>query len=81
MEKTGVSSSPWYVDWQNREHASAFDVRHALTDWQLLKIYESFSDVQLLRKQVRAGQPETLLEVGCATGDLYRYLALRLPQR
>lgn len=78
MEKTGVSSSPWYVDWQNREHASAFDVRHALTDWQLLKIYESFSDVQLLRE--RAVGPATLLEVGCATGDLYRYLALRLPQ-
>ena len=78
MEKTAAVSSRWYSDWQNREHASAFDVRHALTRCQLLKIYESFSDVQLLRE--RAAGPATLLEVGCATGDLYRYLALRLPQ-
>ena len=80
MEKSVVSSSPWYIDWQNREHASAFDVRHALTDWQLLKIYESFSDVQLLRERTPADSAKTLLEVGCATGDFHRYLKLRLPR-
>ncbi len=80
MEKSVVSSSPWYMDWQNREHASAFDVRHALTDWQLLKIYESFSDVQLLRERTTADSEKTLLEVGCATGDFHRYLKLRLPR-
>ncbi len=79
MERSAVTIQEWYVDWQNREHAAAFDVRHALTDWQLLKIYESFSDVQLLREKVPPDQKKSLLEVGCATGDFYRYLRLRLP--
>jgi SAM-dependent methyltransferase len=78
MQKT--ADSPWYVDWQDRKHASVFDGRHTLTDWQLVKNYESFNDVRMLSDHFGRSRAAALLEVGCATGEFYRYLRLQFPK-
>ena len=70
----------WYQDWQHPAHAEAFDRRAHLDDRNFIRSYECFNDVRLLGERVDRRRPLTLVEVGCATGDLYRYLALQFPQ-
>ncbi|MBI3332873.1 MAG: class I SAM-dependent methyltransferase [Candidatus Omnitrophica bacterium] len=71
--------SKWYAPWQQKEHAVRFSFREALDDRNLVRLYETLNDVRLLKERFRIGPPMTLLEVGCATGDFYRYLRLALP--
>ncbi|MBI1952801.1 MAG: methyltransferase domain-containing protein [Candidatus Omnitrophica bacterium] len=76
-----VPASPlpasWYADWQNRRHVERFDHRARLTPRGLVRNFESFNDVRLLREGVAPGETLNLLEVGCATGEFYRYLQIR----
>lgn len=69
----------WYEDWQNRNHARLFDGRHRLDAKNLIRNYESLNDVCLLRQKVGSSRRLSLLEVGCATGEFYRYLKIRYP--
>jgi len=66
----------WYAPWQSSEHVTNFDYRVALDDRNLVRLYETLNDVRLFRKRFSPAQRLTLLEVGCATGDFYRYLRL-----
>ena len=70
----------WYSDWQNAEHARTFDARSRLNDRSLVLNFESFNDVRLLRDSLEPKRRMSLLEVGCATGEFYRYLRIRHPQ-
>jgi len=70
----------WYGDWQNQEHAIAFDVRAGLDRRNLIRNFESFNDVRLLKERVDCRLPLTLLEVGCATGEFYRYVRATSPR-
>ncbi len=72
--------SDWYRDWQNLEHATRFDGRSLLDPRNLLRNYEAFNDVRLLRERLDATRAMNVLEVGCATGEFSRYLGLRFPQ-
>lgn len=69
----------WYGDWQNRKHASNFDARSRLDAANLFRDYESFNDVLLLNERLDPSRKYSLLEVGCATGEFYRYLRLKHP--
>ncbi len=70
----------WYSDWQNDEHASHFDGRSSLLNRMLVRNYESFNDVRLLNDYLVRSRPTHLLEVGCATGEFYRYMRLKHPR-
>ena len=80
-----VVSSPdteqaaWYADWQHPSHAPAFDWRAPFDDRNVIRSYECFNDVRLLRERVGRSRPLRLVEVGCATGGFSRYLRLRFP--
>ena len=78
--ETGLAETRWYQDWQHQEHASRFDGRSALSERDLVRNYEAFNDVRLLNERLDRSRPVTLLEVGCATGEFYRYLRIVQPQ-
>jgi hypothetical protein len=75
-----VDLAKWWSDWQSVDHATKFDFRASVPSRVLVRDFESFSDIQLL-KEVLGGTSSShlLLEVGCATGDFYRYLGIRYP--
>ena len=75
----GPVPGKWYVDWQSEDHGHAFDGRHALNDKNLVRNYESFTDVCLLKERLDPSRRVSLLEVGCATGEFFRYLRIRYP--
>lgn len=76
IEKTDAR---WYEDWQDMEHTRQLDGRSTLPDTGLVRNYEHFSDVPLLGERLQALGATKLLEVGCATGEFYRYLYLKHP--
>ena len=83
MTQTATAPSgreTWYGDWQNREHAVHFDGRAHLSDLRLKVQMEAFSDVRLLGERLDPARSTRLLEVGCATGELHRYLRNRFPK-
>lgn len=69
----------WYTEWQSQTHAVYFDGRTALGNRNLLRNYEGFNDVRLLNERIPSGAQLSLLEVGCATGEFYRYLRVKHP--
>ncbi len=70
----------WYLDWQSAEHVELFDGRASLSSANLLRCYEAFNDVRILNERLDLNRELSLLEVGCATGEFYRYLRIRYPQ-
>ena len=70
----------WYTQWQRQTHVSRFDFRHQLDDRNLIRIYETLNDVRLLKERIDSSRSLNLFEVGCATGDFYRYLKLAFPR-
>jgi len=67
--------------WADQAHAVHFDALSGLPGFLLRRSYERFNEIQLLNEALdrRTGQTR-LLEVGCATGEMYRYLKLRHPR-
>lgn len=67
--------------WADREHAVHFDALSRVPGFVLRKAYERFNEIQMLNEMLdtRAGSVR-FLEVGCATGELYRYLRSRYPR-
>ena len=71
----------WYRDWQSSAHVRQFDFRSVMSTPNLIRSYETLNDVQLLNERVsEANGVGTLLEVGCATGEFFRYLRLKWPE-
>lgn len=70
----------WYADWQRPEHAEHFDARSRLDARNLVRNYEAFNDVRLLKERLDPSRAADLLEVGCATGEFSRYVRLRFPR-
>lgn len=73
-------AAAWYGDWQDPAHVEMFDARSRLDARNLIRNYEAFNDVRLLRERVDASRAADLLEVGCATGEFSRYLRVTLPR-
>ena len=74
-----VHPGSWYADWQHEDHAEFFDARARLSRADLIRNLEMFNDVRLLQAHVSRAAAGTLVEVGCATGEMCRYVALRYP--
>jgi SAM-dependent methyltransferase len=75
------SPNKWYADWQSAEHVRFFDFRSAMSAANLIRHYETLNDVQLLNRRVReAAGSGAFLEIGCATGEFFRYLRLKWPE-
>lgn len=70
----------WYTDWQNPDHVRRFDFRSALDRRNLVRNFESLNDVRLLNERLDRERTLNLLEVGCATGEFYRYLQVKFPR-
>lgn len=71
---SGGTGRDWYRGWQHQEHVALFDGRARLTKRQLIRNYEAFNDVRLLKEHLDPARSVTLLEVGCATGEFSRYV-------
>jgi SAM-dependent methyltransferase len=75
------TNNKWYEDWQAQKHVELFDFRSVLSDTDLIRDYERYNDVLLLNERLKKTKRSTaLLEVGCATGEFFRYLRLKYPQ-
>ena len=75
-----MTFAQWYADWQSQGHVEQFDFRIGLSDRNLVRDYESYNDVRLLNEGLNNNRDIGLFEVGCATGEFYRYLALKHPR-
>ena len=68
--------SDWLRPWQNNSHVAPFNHRSSLPYWILARELEAMADVRLLNCALsRANVTHTsVLELGCATGEMCRYL-------
>lgn len=73
-------TTPNSFAWHSFLHRDTFDFRARQPLRVLRRDYESLNDIQLLNESIRQlftslHRPVRLLEIGCATGELYRYLS------
>lgn len=61
--------------WQDNGHAKIFDCWSGYRNKGLKKIYESFNDIKIFFELKLLLQGRNFIEIGCATGELYRYLS------
>ena len=73
------SSPPSRASWAADTHADTFDYQRFVPGAVYRRIVESFNEAKLLREAVPRGRDVTLLEIGCATGELCRYVTRRYP--
>ena len=66
--------------WNHEMHASVFDYMHKRPGFILKKHYESFNEGRLLKQFASQIKGKRFFEIGCATGELYRYLDQYLPK-
>lgn len=59
--------------WESGDHVSAFSVPDSYSNSRLIKYCDQFNECQLFRTLVGTRGCLTVLDVGCATGWLYRY--------
>lgn len=71
-----------YFDaWVRTDHARLFDAWSRVPTFVLQDRFERCNEIQMLRQVlVSRNGACTLLEVGCATGEFYRYLMSRYPK-
>ena len=60
--------------WDDQTHAEHFDSLSAKPNFVLKKHYESYGEGKLLKKWKPHNGEGMLFEIGCATGELYRYI-------
>jgi len=66
--------------WQESEHADFFDARATLSARELRRCYESFNEFRLFLDHKGEIEGRLFVEIGCATGELYRYLRQYHPE-
>ena len=64
----------YYAAWSKTSHAKTFNVWAGLSLKELRKLYESYNEIRLLLENKDSINGKTFVEVGCATGELYRYI-------
>jgi len=70
----------YFEAWQDSVHADSFDGWSRLSIKELKKIYESFNEIRLFLEKQSLIRGKDFVEVGCATGELYRYLRYYFPR-
>lgn len=58
--------------WQEPEHANLFDAKAHYSLARLRRVYENFNELRLFLEHKRQIRGRTFVEIGCATGELYR---------
>lgn len=71
----------FYVAWQEEEHAFAHEYRKYFPTFILAKIFENFNEVNLI-SEIKKDRNEgfSIIDVGCATGEFFRYFSYRYPK-
>ena len=72
-------SSLFFQGWEDDEHVREFDWFSYFPTPLFLKQFEYFNEVRLLKEYFRknGAKGKTMFEVGCATGEVFRYLKKR----
>jgi len=73
-------TAPYYQPWQDPDHALNFDCWAHQSKGGLKRIYEKFNEIQLLKQYADKIQGVEFVEIGCATGELYRYINSNFPK-
>jgi len=60
--------------WQEARHADFFDSRAHYSLERLRRVYENFNEFRLFLEHKKEILGRDFVEIGCATGELYRYL-------
>ncbi len=71
---TSPNTSGMREPWQHEAHAECFDVWAELPARYLRQMYEMFNEIGLLLEYKDEIDGNDFSEIGCATGELYRYL-------
>lgn len=61
--------------WGDQEHANVFDYMYSMPNPFLKKHYESFNEGRLLKAYKPTFGSDKFFEIGCATGELFRYIS------
>ncbi len=85
--RTGISNScfgrftmaaayrSWHGAWQDEAHAQVFGRWSQLSDRGLRKTFEQYPEMKFFLRAKTSLQEKSLFEVGCATGEFYRYFS------
>jgi len=60
--------------WADKTHAEVFDYLHKMPKHIVKRHYETFNEGRLLKKYKEKIEGNKFFEIGCATGELYRYI-------
>lgn len=74
-----TASADSWQQWKTQDHAETFDFWRESPTWDLRRRFEGFNEFQFLKETTEDLRRRSLLDVGCATGELYRYLAAYHP--
>jgi SAM-dependent methyltransferase len=66
--------------WQEMEHADFFDARASYSSMLLRRVYENCNEFRLFVENKKDVRLHRFVEIGCATGELYRYLRRYHPE-
>src|SRR5438477_2821761 len=66
-----------YTSWNQEGHAVHFDGLRFIPTPLLARRWEGFNEVRMLGALLRREPGLTVLEIGCATGEMYRYVSRR----
>ena len=59
--------------WSDQTHAEVFDYLHKMPNYIVKRHYETFNEGRLLNVHKNSIVGNKFFEIGCATGELYRY--------
>jgi SAM-dependent methyltransferase len=75
-----VRNPEFYTSWKEEGHAVHFDGLRFVPTPLLARRWEGFNEVRMLGAVLREEPRLTVLEIGCATGEMFRYVSSRHPQ-
>jgi SAM-dependent methyltransferase len=75
-----VRNPELYTSWNREGHAVHFDGLRFIPTPLLVRRWEGFNEVRMLGALLEREPRLTVLEIGCATGEMYRYVSRRHPQ-
>ena len=72
-------SSLFFQGWEDDEHVRIFDWFSYFPTPLFIKQFEYFNEVHLMKEyfELNSSKEKTIFEVGCATGEVFRYLRKR----
>ena len=72
-------SSSFFQGWEDEEHVRIFDWFSYFPTPLFIKQFEYFNEVRLMKEYfgLQGSKDKTMFEVGCATGEVFRYLQKR----